>query len=133
MTAPKPVKPQTLKIPAPAPWINANSRDHWTKKSTLTRSWRNAAAAWSRHQKMTPFTVHVVVIAIITKTTGRSFDVENLAPTVKAAIDDEGHAVHDARLFERYQQQHQWQHVRGDDADESDQPFGDSTADYPKR
>ena len=87
MTAPKPVKPQTLTIPAPAPWINANSRDHWTKKSTLTRSWRNAAAAWARHQKMAPFTVPVVVIATITKTTNRSFDVENLAPTVKAAID----------------------------------------------
>ena len=54
MTARAPMKPQRLTIPAPAPWINANARDHWTKKGRLTRSWRSASAAWARHQKLRP-------------------------------------------------------------------------------
>ena len=87
MTAPKPMKPQTLTIPAPAPWINANARDHWTKKGRLTRSWRSASAAWARYQKLRPVTQPVVIVATVTKTNSRRFDVENLAPTVKAAID----------------------------------------------
>ena len=87
MTAPKPMKPQTLTIPAPAPWINANARDHWTKKGRLTRSWRSASAAWAKHQKLRPVTQPVVIVATVVKTNARRFDVENLAPTVKAAID----------------------------------------------
>ena len=87
MTARAPMKPQTLTIPAPAPWINANARDHWTKKGRLTRSWRSASAAWARHQKLRPVTQPVVIVATVTKTNSRRFDVENLAPTVKAAID----------------------------------------------
>lgn len=87
MTTPKPMKPQTLTIPAPAPWINANARDHWTKKGRLTRSWRSASAAWAKHQKLRPVTQPVVIVATVTKTNSRRFDVENLAPTVKAAID----------------------------------------------
>ena len=87
MTARAPMKPQTLTIPAPAPWINANARDHWTKKGRLTRSWRSASAAWARHQKLRPVTQPVVIVATVVKTNSRRFDVENLAPTVKAAID----------------------------------------------
>ncbi len=87
MTARAPMKPQTLTIPAPAPWINANARDHWTKKGRLTRSWRSASAAWARYQKLRPVTQPVVIVATVVKTNSRRFDVENLAPTVKAAID----------------------------------------------
>ena len=87
MTARAPMKPQTLTIPAPAPWINANARDHWTKKGRLTRSWRSASAAWARYQKLRPVTQPVVIVATVVKTNARRFDVENLAPTVKAAID----------------------------------------------
>ena len=87
MTARAPMKPQTLTIPAPAPWINANARDHWTKKGRLTRSWRSASAAWAKHQKLRPVTQPVVIVATVVKTNSRRFDVENLAPTVKAAID----------------------------------------------
>ena len=32
-TARAPMKPQRLTIPAPAPWINANARDHWTRRA----------------------------------------------------------------------------------------------------
>ena len=87
MTARAPMKPQTLTIPAPAPWINANARDHWTKKGRLTRSWRSASAAWAKHQKLRPVTQPVVIVATVVKINSRRFDVENLAPTVKAAID----------------------------------------------
>lgn len=87
MTARAPMRPQRLTIPAPAPWINANARDHWTKKGRLTRSWRSASAAWARHQKLRPVTQPVVIVATVVKTNSRRFDVENLAPTVKAAID----------------------------------------------
>ena len=87
MTARAPMKPQRLTIPAPAPWINANARDHWTKKGRLTRSWRSASAAWAKHQKLRPVTQPVVIVATVVKTNSRRFDVENLAPTVKAAID----------------------------------------------
>ena len=87
MTARAPMKPQRLTIPAPAPWINANARDHWTKKGRLTRSWRSASAAWARCQKLRPVTQPVVIVATVVKTNSRRFDVENLAPTVKAAID----------------------------------------------
>jgi hypothetical protein len=68
MTARAPMKPQTLKIPTPAPWINANARDHWTKKGRLTRSWRSASAAWARHQKLRPVTQPVVIVATVVKT-----------------------------------------------------------------
>ena len=87
MAARAPMKPQRLTIPAPAPWINANARDHWTKKGRLTRSWRSASAAWAKHQKLRPVTQPVVIVATVVKTNSRRFDVENLAPTVKAAID----------------------------------------------
>ena len=87
MTARAPMKPQTLTIPAPAPWINANARDHWTKKGRLTRSWRSASAAWARHQKLRPVTQPVVIVATVVKTNSRRFDVEHLAPTVEGAID----------------------------------------------
>ena len=68
MTARAPMRPQRLTIPAPAPWINANARDHWTKKGRLTRSWRSASAAWARHQKLRPVTQPVVIVATVVKT-----------------------------------------------------------------
>ena len=93
MTARAPMKPQTLTIPAPAPWINANARDHWTKKGRLTRAWRSASAAWARYQKLRPVTQPVIIVATVVKTNSRRFDVENLAPTVKAAIDGDRKSV----------------------------------------
>ena len=74
MTARAPMKPQRLTIPAPAPWINANARDHWTKKGRLTRSWRSASAAWARHQKLRPVTQPVVIVATDPMTTTREGD-----------------------------------------------------------
>ena len=51
------------------------------------------------------------------------------ADPVEAAVDGEGDALHDAGLLQRHQQQHQRNHVRHDDADESDQAIRHRAAD----
>ena len=48
---------------------------------------------------------------------------------MKRAVDHEGDAVHDARFFQRHQQQHQRDHVRHDDSDETDQTIEHAAGD----
>lgn len=69
------------------PWINLNDRNHWGKKSPLTRWWRSEAYArcgllclkepWQRPH----------VTAYMAFGDNRRRDVHNYMPTVKAIID----------------------------------------------
>lgn len=67
-------------------WMNANDRDHWTKRRAQTEYLRTLAKAEfqnARHKFATP--VHI--LARICIPTNRRFDPPNAAPTVKALID----------------------------------------------
>ena len=76
-----------LVIPAPAPWINANDREHYHAKAALTKAWR-ARAAWVATQARIPrIDVPVSIEAIVHKSNRVRFDPPNLYPTIKAAID----------------------------------------------
>lgn len=82
----------TLTIPAPcdagnkAQWINANHRMHWAPKAALTNNWRARARALAQVHKL-PLMTRAHITATVHKTTGRSYDVANLYPTIKAVID----------------------------------------------
>lgn len=77
----------TLTIAAPADWINLNQRHHWSKKAQLTKAWRLAGHDAAECARFPQGLTKVHVTAIITKPTRRAFDVHNLIPTLKAAID----------------------------------------------
>lgn len=77
----------TLTIPAPAAWISMNQRLHWAKKAELTRTWRLAAAVAARKAELPKGLPHVHITATVTKPSRRAFDVHNLLPSLKAAID----------------------------------------------
>lgn len=77
----------TLHIPAPADWINTNDRTHWAVRARLTKTWRAAAYLHACKLGLPKDLGRVHVMATITKPTRRRFDVANLYPSVKAAID----------------------------------------------
>ena len=77
----------TIIVPAPCKFINLNSRTHWAPKAQLTRAWRNAAHVAARNANLPKGLENVHVVAHIIKATGREYDVHNLMPTLKAAID----------------------------------------------
>ena len=74
-------------IPAPAAWISLNDRMHWAKKAALTKSWRLAASLAARKAGLPTGIPHVHITATVTKPSRRAFDVHNLLPSLKAAID----------------------------------------------
>lgn len=77
----------TLVIPAPTAWISLNQRLHWAKKAELTRTWRLAASLAARKAGLPKGIPHVHITATVTKPSRRAFDVHNLLPSLKAAID----------------------------------------------
>lgn len=78
---------QTVTIPAPCNWINANDRLHWRKKADLTALWREVAGwAVKQHRPATRLQyAHVDVVMWFR--TSHSRDAANYHPTVKAVID----------------------------------------------
>jgi hypothetical protein len=74
-------------IPAPGKFISLNDRMHHMPKARLTKAWRQAArqAAETAGLPRNLARVHVAVAVI--KSSNRSYDVHNLTPTAKAAID----------------------------------------------
>ena len=77
----------TLTIPAPCKFINLNARTHWAPKAQMTKAWRNAAHVAARNAELPKGLQAVHVVAHIIKPTSREYDVHNLMPTLKAAID----------------------------------------------
>lgn len=83
----------TLTIPAPYGldrkplWLSANDRMHWAPKSRITKTWRTIALACAMREELPKGLHRIHITATVHKTTGRKYDVHNLLPTLKAAID----------------------------------------------
>ena len=77
----------TITVPAPCKFINLNARTHWAQKAQLTKAWRNAAHVAAKNAGLPKGLARVHVVAHVTKPTSREYDVHNLMPTLKAAID----------------------------------------------
>lgn len=77
----------TLTIPAPAAFMSLNDRPHWARRAKLTRLWRGAAHVYARQAKLPCGLAGAHVQVSVVKATARSYDVHNLMPTAKAAID----------------------------------------------
>jgi crossover junction endodeoxyribonuclease RusA len=76
-----------LTIPAPCQFINLNSRTHWAPKAKQTKAWRTAAYVAASNAKLPKGLSRVHIVAHVVKPTSRAYDVHNLLPTLKAAID----------------------------------------------
>ena len=76
-----------LAIPAPTDWISLNHRMHWAAKAKLTKTWRLATSLAARNAGLPKGIPHIHITATVTKPSRRAFDVHNLLPSLKAAID----------------------------------------------
>ena len=79
-----------LDIPAPCKWINSNDRLHRMKAAQLTAIWRNAGTVAVLDQIGRPvvaFSGKVHITAKVWKKRKGRYDVLNLWPSLKAAID----------------------------------------------
>lgn len=72
-------------VPRVAAWLTTNDRDHWAVRNARTQTWRRAAWAMSKGNR--PFTGPVTITATIHKPTRVRYDLDGIAPTVKACID----------------------------------------------
>jgi crossover junction endodeoxyribonuclease RusA len=70
-----------------ASWISANDRTHWAVKARQTKQWRRLAYITALANQLPTGLNRVHVVATVHKTTNRQYDVANLYPTIKAAID----------------------------------------------
>lgn len=77
----------TITVPAPCLLINLNSRMHWAQKAKLTKAWRTAAHVAARNADLPKGLDRIHILAHVIKPTNRAYDVHNLMPTLKAAID----------------------------------------------
>lgn len=76
----------TVTIPQPGPWLTANQHTHWRNRNARTGSWRAAAASAALDPTLcvvSPFKVS----AIVWRADRRRYDLDGIAPTVKACID----------------------------------------------
>lgn len=92
-------------VPAPAAWINSNTRIHRMQAAKLAAAWRSVAAEMV--PDVSPFAYTVRIIAHIWKPRRGRYDPNNLNPTTKACVDgfvDAGILVDD-----------DWNHVHGPD------------------
>jgi crossover junction endodeoxyribonuclease RusA len=77
----------TLIVPAHETFLNLNQRMHWAKKASLTKAWRKHAQTYAAVAALPKGLHRVHIVAHVTKPTNRQYDVHNLLPTLKAAID----------------------------------------------
>lgn len=75
-----------ITLDQPQDWLNANERAHWSRRSTLTRYWRDLACAKAKQARI-PRLDRARVIVTAYKPTKRRFDAGNLHPTAKACVD----------------------------------------------
>lgn len=77
----------TFTFPAPDRLISLNDRDHWAKRSRLTRSWRTSAKLYALADKMPkglPFSRIEITLPV---RDNRARDPHNVVPTCKAIVD----------------------------------------------
>ena len=75
----------TITVPAPAAFINTNTRYHRMAKANLTKAWRHAGYVAARNHP--PLTPPVRIIAHIYKPRLGRYDPNNLGDTTKAIVD----------------------------------------------
>lgn len=73
-----------VELPAGLPLLNANGREHWSKRANATKAIRTIACGQA---KGIPPLAKVRVKAIFYAPDNRRRDVSNLFPAIKAAID----------------------------------------------
>lgn len=77
----------TLQIPAPADWLNANSRTDHRRLAAVIKAWRDAARVYAMQAKLPKGLARVHVVARCHFTTNIRRDVGNAYPTAKACLD----------------------------------------------
>lgn len=75
-----------LTIPAPCAWISSNQHTHWRNRHQLTASWRDRAA-WAAKVARIPAMGNVTITATVHREDKRRYDLDGIAPTVKACVD----------------------------------------------
>jgi Holliday junction resolvase RusA-like endonuclease len=73
-----------IELPAGMPLLNANGREHWSKRATLVSTIRMTARNLSSH---IPRLDKVKIRAIYYAPNNRRRDMSNLFPSVKSAVD----------------------------------------------
>ena len=73
-------------IEVPRPYLTANQRMHWKPRNLVTQNIKDAVI-WRCRQQKVPVMGRVHVTVLVRVPDRRRRDLENLAPTVKAAID----------------------------------------------
>lgn len=74
-------------ILAPAPYLNANDREHWAPRARKVRAWRNAAAAEGRRYTIAAHGAPYDVFVCLDVPDQRRRDPANYAPVVKCLVD----------------------------------------------
>lgn len=73
-------------IPAPAPWLNANDRQHWRAKAGRVAVWRDAGHTYAKVHRL-PKLGAAYIIAHLRFPDRRRRDAANYQPTLKAIVD----------------------------------------------
>lgn len=73
-----------IEMPAGMPLLNANGREHWSKRANVTSTIRMTARNLASH---IPHLERVKIRAIYYASNNRRRDMSNLFPSVKAAVD----------------------------------------------
>lgn len=76
----------TLTIPAPAPWLNLNTRADRRGRTADRRAWRNAGKIWAHNQHL-PKLHRAQILVTLHFTDRRRRDPHNYMSTVKALVD----------------------------------------------
>jgi hypothetical protein len=75
-----------VEIPAPAPWLNANSRRDRRGQTPHRRAWRDAAHVHARAARL-PKLGQAHITAVLHFRDRRRRDPHNFYPTIKAVVD----------------------------------------------
>ena len=75
-----------LVVVAPAAFIRSNDHTHWRNRHQLTAAWR-LRAAWAAKAAHLPALGNVHITATVHRDDKRRYDLDGIAPTVKACID----------------------------------------------
>lgn len=76
----------TVRIPCPAPWLNANSRKDRRRAAATVRTWREAAHIYATQAKL-PKLARARITATLHFCDKRRRDDHNYFPTIKAIVD----------------------------------------------
>jgi Holliday junction resolvase RusA-like endonuclease len=76
-----------LEFPAPAPWLNMNSRLRHKAQAAERKLWRDAAHVYARQKKLPTGLARVKITATLAFPTNHRRDVGNYYPSVKALVD----------------------------------------------